>query len=74
MRRYDPLSWEYPSWAAINGPAVNILKGAIAVSDRVLTVSQVSRNQQSSLPLLPSSLDRLASDRGILIESLYTSS
>jgi len=37
---YDPLSWEYPTWASINGPAVNILKGAVAVADRVLTVSQ----------------------------------
>lgn len=41
LHRYDPLSWEYPTWASINGPAVNILKGAVAVADRVLTVSQV---------------------------------
>ena len=39
--RYDPLSWEYPSWASINGPAVNILKGALLTSDRVVTVSEV---------------------------------
>lgn len=39
--RYDPLSWEYPSWASINGPAVNILKGALVASDRIVTVSQV---------------------------------
>ena len=38
--RYDPLSWEYPSWASINGPAVNILKGALVASDRIVTVSQ----------------------------------
>ena len=38
--RYDPLSWEYPSWASINGPAVNILKGALLASDRIVTVSQ----------------------------------
>ncbi|CAK0737501.1 hypothetical protein CVIRNUC_000923 [Coccomyxa viridis] len=37
---YDPLSWEYPSWASINGPAVNILKGALLTSDRVVTVSE----------------------------------
>lgn len=37
---YDPLSWEYPSWASINGPAVNILKGALVTSDRVVTVSE----------------------------------
>ncbi|BDA44490.1 Soluble starch synthase 1, chloroplastic/amyloplastic [Coccomyxa sp. Obi] len=37
---YDPLSWEYPSWASINGPAVNILKGALVASDRIVTVSQ----------------------------------
>ena len=41
MCRYDPLSWEYPSWASINGPAVNILKGALVASDRIVTVSQV---------------------------------
>lgn len=40
--RYDPLSWEFPSWAAITGPAVNILKGGVAVADRVVTVSQVT--------------------------------
>ena len=40
--RYDPLSWEYPSWAAVNGPAVNILKAGVATADRILTVSQVS--------------------------------
>ena len=39
--RYGPLSWEYPSWASINGPAVNILKGALLTSDRVVTVSEV---------------------------------
>eukprot|EP00884_Botryococcus_braunii_P007478 jgi/Botrbrau1/16731/Bobra.0301s0003.2 len=38
---YDPLSWAYPEWAAINGgqPAVNILKGGILASDCILTVS-----------------------------------
>ncbi len=40
--RYDPLSWEYPTWASINGPAVNILKGALVTSDRIVTVSEVS--------------------------------
>ncbi len=39
--RYDPLSWEYPTWASINGPAVNILKGALVTSDRIVTVSEV---------------------------------
>ena len=38
--RYEPLGWEFPSWAAINGPAFNILKGAVAVSDRIITVSK----------------------------------
>ncbi|KAK9809081.1 hypothetical protein WJX72_009092 [[Myrmecia] bisecta] len=37
---YDPLSWRYPDWASINGPAVNILKGGVVASDRVVTVSQ----------------------------------
>ena len=43
IHRYDPLSWEYPSWASINGPAVNILKGALVTSDRIVTVSEVGR-------------------------------
>lgn len=46
--RYDPLSWEYPSWASINGPAVNILKGALVASDRIVTVSQVRRAAAAS--------------------------
>ncbi|KAK9834131.1 hypothetical protein WJX81_000869 [Elliptochloris bilobata] len=37
---YEHLSWEYPSWASINGPAVNLLKGAVLCSDRIVTVSQ----------------------------------
>ena len=36
---YDPLSWRYPDWAAVTGPAVNVLKGAVVASDRVVTVS-----------------------------------
>ena len=39
-RRYEHLSWEYPSWASISGPAVNLLKGAVLCSDRVVTVSE----------------------------------
>lgn len=35
----DQLHWEYPSWASITGDAVNILKGAVLSSDRILTVS-----------------------------------
>ena len=38
---YDPMGWEYPSWAHINGPAVNLLKGGILTADRVMTVSKV---------------------------------
>ena len=38
---YDPMGWEYPSWAHINGPAVNLLKGGIMTADRVMTVSKV---------------------------------
>lgn len=41
LYRYEPLSWEFPSWASINGPAVNILKGAVVTSDRIVTVSEV---------------------------------
>lgn len=48
VRRYDPLSWEYPSWASINGPAVNILKGALVASDRIVTVSQVRPGFQTT--------------------------
>lgn len=39
--RFHALSWEFPSWAAINGLAFNILKGGVAAADRVVTVSQV---------------------------------
>jgi glycogen synthase len=35
------MGWEYPSWAHINGPAVNLLKGGILTADRVMTVSKV---------------------------------
>ena len=38
-RAREQLSWEYPSWASITGDAVNILKGAVLSSDRILTVS-----------------------------------
>ena len=41
VRSYDPMGWEYPSWAHINGPAVNLLKGGILTADRVMTVSKV---------------------------------
>jgi len=41
LRSYDPMGWEYPSWAHINGPAVNLLKGGIMTADRVMTVSKV---------------------------------
>ena len=41
LRSYDPMGWEYPSWAHINGPAVNLLKGGILTADRVMTVSKV---------------------------------
>ena len=47
--RYGALAWEFPSWAAINGPAFNILKGAVAVSDRIVTVSQVPPKQSHLL-------------------------
>ena len=47
LNRYDPLSWEYPTWASINGPAVNILKGALVTSDRVVTVSEVTHPFQT---------------------------
>lgn len=35
------LEWKFPDWAAVTGPAINILKGAILAADRVMTVSQV---------------------------------
>lgn len=37
---YDPVSWRFPDWARITGPAVNLLKGGIVTSDRIVTVSQ----------------------------------
>lgn len=40
-RRWDVVEWKFPDWAAVNGPAINILKGAILAADRVMTVSQV---------------------------------
>jgi hypothetical protein len=39
--RWDVLEWKFPDWAAVTGPAINILKGAILAADRVMTVSQV---------------------------------
>lgn len=39
------MGWEYPSWAHINGPAVNLLKGGILTADRVMTVSKVPMPQ-----------------------------
>ena len=48
-RRYEHLSWEYPSWASINGPAVNLLKGAVLCSDRVVTVSEARHAMAISL-------------------------
>ena len=39
------MEWKFPDWAAINGPAINILKGAILAADRVMTVSQVHFQQ-----------------------------
>lgn len=42
---YGALEWVFPEWARAHaldkGEAVNILKGAIVTSDRILTVSQV---------------------------------
>lgn len=38
-RAREQLHWEYPSWASITGDAVNVLKGAVLSSDRILTVS-----------------------------------
>lgn len=37
---WSTVEWKFPDWAAINGPAINILKGAILAADRVMTVSQ----------------------------------
>lgn len=37
---WDVLEWKFPDWAAVTGPAINILKGAILAADRVMTVSQ----------------------------------
>lgn len=43
---YGALEWVFPTWARTHaldtGEAVNILKGAIVTSDRILTVSEVS--------------------------------
>ena len=43
---YGALEWVFPTWARAHaldkGEAVNILKGAIVTSDRVVTVSPVS--------------------------------
>ena len=43
---YGALEWVFPTWARTHaldtGQAVNILKGAIVTSDRILTVSQVT--------------------------------
>ena len=41
--RWDVLEWKFPDWAAVTGPAINILKGAILAADRVMTVSQVGQ-------------------------------
>lgn len=42
---YGALEWVFPTWARTHaldtGEAVNILKGAIVTSDRILTVSKV---------------------------------
>jgi len=38
-RAREQLHWEYPSWASVTGDAVNVLKGAVLSSDRILTVS-----------------------------------
>ncbi|KAM3247697.1 soluble starch synthase 1, chloroplastic/amyloplastic [Capsicum annuum] len=41
---YGALEWIFPNWARVHaldtGETVNVLKGAIAVADRILTVSQ----------------------------------
>ena len=47
--RYEHLQWEYPSWASINGPAVNLLKGAVLCSDRVVTVSEARPSRQEAI-------------------------
>lgn len=42
---YGALEWVFPEWARAHaldrGEAVNILKGAIVTTDRILTVSEV---------------------------------
>ena len=42
---YEAVEWVYPPWARTHaldaGKAVNILKGAVVTSDRILAVSQV---------------------------------
>lgn len=42
---YGALGWVFPTWARTHaldtGEAVNVLKGAIVTSDRILTVSEV---------------------------------
>lgn len=42
---YGAVGWVFPTWARTHaldtGEAVNVLKGAIVTSDRIITVSQV---------------------------------
>ena len=33
------LAWHYPEWAAINGPAINCLKGGAVTADAIVAVS-----------------------------------
>ena len=51
--RWDVLEWKFPDWAAVTGPAINILKGAILAADRVMTVSQVRLYLHLTAPVMP---------------------
>lgn len=50
---YGALEWIFPTWARAHaldtGETVNVLKGAISVADRILTVSQVNTEISTSI-------------------------
>ncbi|KAK1294899.1 hypothetical protein QJS10_CPA16g01112 [Acorus calamus] len=49
---YGALEWVFPTWARTHaldkGEAVNVLKGAVVTSDRILTVSELHREDETT--------------------------